>query len=512
MKPGKSIKVSDREQYLLGLDAGNTVIKAVLFDLKGNQVAKSGRDGQSSTPEPGHVERDLSELWANAKQVIHECVNAANIGPSDIIGIGCAGHGNGLYLLDHQNQPLVGIQSLDTRAAKLAEKLAKGDRGDKFHALCLQKPWPSQTPTLLAWVKENRPEIYAATGTVFLCKDFVTYQLTGEIVSDISDMSGAGFLRMPECEYDEELLEFYGLDDANGLLPKLIGPSDVAGHVTEAAAAETGLNAGTPVVGGLFDVVASALGSGVVKQGQASIIAGTWSINQVLSETPVVDKNVFMASGFGPDRFANIEASATSAANLEWYVREFVERGAHHDDPFGFCDDKIAEIRPAADDPMFHPFLYGSGQGAQMRAGFYGLAGWHSEGHMLRALFEGVVFEHRRHIENLLSAGVDFCDAVLSGGGSRSPVWPQMFADCLGKTMQVAVCEETGALGVAIAAGRGAGVFDSLDAGVEAMTAMKTTYRPDPSMKSHYDRRYKLFGELTASMNDFWTKQNNSKD
>ncbi len=504
--------MNEGKKYLLGLDAGNTVIKAVLFDIEGNQISKCGRDGQSSSPKPGHVERDLSELWVNAKQVIRDCVRSANIDPTDIIGIGCAGHGNGLYLLDQNNEPLVGIQSLDTRAANLAEELSEDDRGSRFHALCLQKPWPSQTPTLLAWLKQNRPEIYAATGTVFMCKDFVTYQLTGEIVSDISDMSGAGFLRMPECEYDDELLELYGLNDTQDLLPNLIGPSDVAGYVTETAAAETGLSVGTPVVGGLFDVVASALGSGVVKQGQASIIVGTWSINQVLTGSPVVDESVFMVSGFGHDRFVNIEASATSAANLEWYVKEFVERGAHHHDPFGFCNDKIAGIVPAADDPLFHPFLYGSGQGAHMRAGFYGLAGWHGEGHMLRALFEGVVFEHRRHIENLLAAGVEFGEAVLSGGGSRSPVWPQMFADCLGKTMRVAVCEETGALGAAIAAGRGAGFFDSLDTGVEAMTAMKTTFLPDPSMQSHYDRRYKLFCDLTASMNDFWTKQNNSKD
>ena len=147
-----------------------------------------------------------------------------------------------------------------------------------------------------------------------------------------------------------------------------------------------------------------------------------------------------------------------------------------------------------------------------MRAGFYGLAGWHTEGHMLRALFEGVVFEHRRHIEQLTSAGVDFGDAVLSGGGSRSPIWPQMFADCLGKTMTVAVCQETGALGAAIAAGSGSGAFDNMDAGVAAMTSTKTVFLPNPAMKPNYDRRFKLFTELTHTMSSFWEKQHNYKD
>ncbi|NKB53373.1 MAG: hypothetical protein GKR97_14305, partial [Rhizobiaceae bacterium] len=202
--------MAEQQKYLLGLDAGNTVIKAVLFDLSGNEIAKYARDGQSSTPEPGHVERDLTELWRNACEVIRSCIDKAGINASDIVGIGCAGHGNGLYLLDKQDAPLLAIQSLDTRAAGIAEKLSEAGNGDKLHGLCLQKPWPSQTPTLLAWIKANRPDIYAATGTVFLCKDFITFNLTGEKVSDISDMSGCGFLSMPDCSYDDRLLAHYG--------------------------------------------------------------------------------------------------------------------------------------------------------------------------------------------------------------------------------------------------------------------------------------------------------------
>jgi len=489
--------------YILGLDAGNTVIKAVLFDLQGNPVAMQALDGHSATPQPGHVERDLSELWANARQVIAGCIAKAGITPDQIIGVGCAGHGNGLYLLDKAGAPLIGIQSLDTRAADLAEELSKA-RGDALHALCLQKPWPSQTPVLLAWIKRHRPEIYGQTGTVMLCKDFITYKLTGERVSDISDMSGCGLTRMPDCTYDDTLLSLYGLDDARAMLPRLIDPAEQAGAVTAEAAAATGLAEGTPVIAGYFDVVSSAMGSGVVRAGEASIIAGTWSINQVFSDAPAVNGGLFMVSGFGPGRFVNIEASATSAANLEWYVREFVERGAHHDDPFGYCNAKVAEITPAADDPFFHPFLYGSGQGASFRGGFYGVAGWHGEGHMLRALFEGVLFEHRRHIEVLTSAGVGFDSAVLSGGGSRSPVWPQMFADCLGVPIYVAEAQETGALGAAIGVSVATGTYGSYEEAIGQMTRRKSEFRPNATMQAHYDTRYTQYLALIKAMRGFW--------
>ncbi|RVD71778.1 MAG: carbohydrate kinase [Mesorhizobium sp.] len=498
--------MADQAAYLLGFDAGNTIIKAVLFDLAGRQVAMHTVAGRSHTPQPGYVERDLGDMWAAARDAIRRCIAQAGIDARQIAAVGCAGHGNGLYLIDRAGAPLIGIQSLDTRAAGMAAELASRNAG-ALHAICLQKPWPAQTPTLLAWVKQHEPDLYAATGTAMLCKDFIAFCLTGEQVSDVSDMSGCGLVRMPEGVYDGELLALYGIEDAQAKLPRLLDSADIAGAVTARAADETGLAEGTPVIAGYFDVVASAMGAGVVRPGEASIIAGTWSVNQVFSAAPVVDPDVFMVARFGPGRFVNIESSATSAANLEWYVREFVERGNHHGDPFGHCNAAVGEVTPAWDDPIFHPFLYGSGQGAEFRAGFYGLAGWHGEGHLLRALFEGVMFEHRRHIDVLKDAGVGFDKAVLSGGGSRSEHWPQIFADGLGVPITVPEARETGALGAAIGAGVAVGLFADYESGVDAMTRPRAAYRPDPAMQRHYARRYRAYCGLADTLRSFWTEQ-----
>jgi len=495
--------VADGGPYLLGLDAGNTVIKAVLFDATGRQLAMRAIDGQSRLPQAGHVERDLDELWANAREAIRDTIADAAIDPADIAAVGCAGHGNGLYLLDKGGKALLGIQSLDTRAAALAEELDEA-AGGAMHAISLQRPWPSQTPVLLAWLKRRRPEIYARAGTLLLAKDVVTWRLTGERASEISDMSGAGLLRLPDAVYDPGLLALYGLDDAQAMLPALHQPSSVVGAVTAEAATATGLAAGTPVVAGYFDVVASALGSGAVGAGAASIVAGSWSINQVFSDAPVRDERVFMVAAYGPGLFVNMENSATSAANLEWYVRTLVERGAHHDDPFGFVNRAVGETAPAHDDPLFHPFLYGGRMGAHQRGGLIGLAGWHNEGHIVRAILEGVMFEHRRHIEVLADAGVTFSAAALSGGGSRSPYWPRMFADGLGVPVTVAEAAETGALGAAIAASIGAGIHRDEAAAVSAMTRPAHTFSPDPAMRDHYDRRYAIWTRLTQALDPIW--------
>ncbi|HQZ13163.1 MAG TPA: FGGY-family carbohydrate kinase [Devosia sp.] len=488
---------------LLGLDAGNTVIKAVLFDVRGRQVAAHGVDGTTHKPAAGMVERPVGELWENARAAIAGCIAAAGIDPKAIVAIGTAGHGNGLYLLDREGGPLVGVQSLDTRAAGVAAELDAA-AGERLHAISLQKPWPSQTPSLLAWFKRHRPEVYARAGTLLFAKDVLTLHLTGRRVSDVSDMSAAGLLRLPEASYDTELLALYGLDDAEELLPELHVPTDVVGAVTSEAAAATGLAEGTPVVAGYFDVVASALGSGAAESGAASIVAGSWSINQVLSDMPAQDARVFMVAAYGPGRFSNMENSATSAVNLEWYARTLIERGGNAGDTFEVVNAAVGGVQPAPDDPLFHPFLYGGRLGAHQRGGFYGLAGWHGEGHMLRALFEGVMFEHRRHIEVLASAGTTFSRATLGGGGARSPHWPQMFADGLGVPVTVPETEETGALGAAIAAAIGAGLYGNEVEAAQAMTRPAKTFASDAAMKRFYDRRYAIWLRLMEAIDPIW--------
>ncbi|WEX90881.1 carbohydrate kinase [Sinorhizobium garamanticum] len=493
--------------YLLGLDAGNTVIKAVIFDRTGREVAYAGEEGHSHMPFTGHVERDLGELWANAKRVIRACLDKAGLAPTGIAAIGCAGHGNGLYALDRQGEPLLGIQSLDTRATGLVEEWAAEGVGDRTYPIARQRPWASQTPTLLAWLKRNRPELFKGIGTVFFSKDFVVNRLAGSRVSEVSDMSGAGLLDLAARRYDGALMEAYGLADCMDLLPPLIESADIAGTVTEAVARETGLAAGTPVIGGLFDVVASALGSGVTRTGSASIIAGTWSINQVIIDRPDLDGPVFMSSTFDRTRYMAMENSATSAANLEWLVREFLPgEQAEGVSPFDACCALAAVIEPAADDPLYHPYLYGAQQDGHARAGFYGIAGWHSKGHLIRALLEGVAFGHRQHIETIRKAGASFDEAVLSGGGSRSRLWLQIFADVLGVPVSVAASRETGALGAAIAAGTGVGLFADFTDGAAAMVRVDREYRPNGGLAAHYNRRYALYKDIAEAMTPIWRR------
>ena len=152
------------------------------------------------------------------------------------------------------------------------------------------------------------------------------------------------------------------------------------------------------------------------------------------------------------------------------------------------------------------PILYGAQQDGHARAGFYGIAGWHTKGHLVRALLEGVAFGHRQHIETIRKAGAVFNEAVLSGGGSRSLIWPQIFADVLGVPVTVARSRETGALGAAIAAGTGVGIFADFEAGAAAMVQTERHYRPNVSLEAHYARRYALYKDIAETMAPLWRR------
>lgn len=488
----------------LGIDAGNTGVKALLFDDTGQALASAHRDTGGHSPAPGMVERDIGRLRTDLEDLIRELLGKSGLQGRDIAGIGTSGHGNGLYLLDADGAALAAIQSLDSRTAGLVEDWQAAGVGEAAAAICLQRPWPSQTPALLAWMRRHRPAALAGAAHVVMCKDLVGHALTGQVATDVTDMGGAGLLRLPENRYDGELLDIYGLGDVAAKLPPLHWPTDPIGMVAADVAARTGLAVGTPVVAGFFDVVASAVGAGVTRPGQASIVLGTWSINQVVVDAPL--DGVFMTTGIAPGRFMSMDNSATSATNLEWIAHHLLAHDARASgNAFALADALAAATPPKADAPMYHPYLYGAAGIPSARAGFFGLAGWHDGGDLVRAVFEGVAFAHLAHIERLLAAGARLRGITLSGGGARSPVWPQMIADVLRTPVKVAAQAETGALGAAMAAAVGSGRFASLDEAAGAMVALAREVVPDSGLAGLYRRRFALWQSVGASLAPHWT-------
>jgi L-xylulokinase len=453
----------------------------------------------------------LSEFWLINAQNIQKLIQLTGVSPSDIECIGSTGHGNGLYLLDKKFQPIKGIQSLDTRAGDLVNSWNKQRLLEKVFAYTEQEFWASQTNSLLAWHKRVEPQTYSQIGSVLLCKDLINYYLTGEIATDYTDISATNLLNIHTRNYDKNLLDLYQIRDIQGALPPIYDSHVIIGKVSKKASRQTGLSEGTPVVAGMLDVNASMLGSGVYKPGHAGVIAGTWSVNGIITSKSLGDRNLAMTALFPvSDTYLILEASATSITNLEWFINQFCHeelRIATRRDIsiHQICDEIVSESTPSS--LIFHPFLNGSNLQTNSRAGFYGLAGWHTKADMLRSVYEGIVFGHLTHFEKLKKAG-EIKSVRLTGGGSRSPVLAQLFADVLNVEIEIPTNLETGTWGAAMAAGIGIGMFKDYNEVINKSVKIGSRFYPRLENNSYFQVKFNAYKDIIEQMKPSWNLLN----
>ena len=264
--------------YLLGIDNGGTITKAVVFGLDGRTVGSCSVSTVMKMPTPGFTERDMDELWQANVNAVAGALADAGIGGNEVLAIATTGHGNGMYLVDGNGQPVApGIVSTDTRAASVVQQWLASGVGERVLERTMQSLWAGQPAALLAWHQRHRPKTLSRAKWVLMCKDYIRFKLTGEIAAEITDCSGTSLMNVRDRRLDPELMAEFGLEEYADRMPSLIGSADCCGTVSDEAAAATGLSAGTPVAGGLFDIDACAIATGIVDDSRLCLIAGTWS-------------------------------------------------------------------------------------------------------------------------------------------------------------------------------------------------------------------------------------------
>lgn len=497
--------------YLLGLDNGGTVTKAGLYDETGTELVIASRNTEMLFPEPGHTERDLTALWNANVETIREVILKSGVEPKEIVGVSVTGHGNGLYLLDaHGNDLGNGIVSTDTRAVSYVEKWSADGTSARAFEKTLSNVWAGQPPALMAWLRDNKPEIMERAGHMLSCKDYVRYRLTGAISSEITDLSGTGFMNIRTGAVDPELFALWGLQDYQQLVTTPVWSTDVAGKITAETAALTGLPEGIPVAGGMFDIVAMAVATGVLQPAQLCVIGGTWSINEFVSTSPVMGADIAMNSLFCvPGHILVNDSTPTSASNLEWFVSQLLGFGTageiNRKDLYNQCNTMVQETDSTESDVIFLPFLYGSNVHTRGSAAFVGMNGWHETRHLIRAVYEGIVFSHRTHIDRLRARAPEaFTSIRISGGVSRSTEWVQMFADVLQLPVEITAGDELGCLGSAIVAGVAAGVYPDVNHAIGRTVQTRGVVQPKRSQAEVYQRKYERYRAVTEALSAVW--------
>ena len=495
---------------LLGIDNGLTVTKAVVFDETGAVLSVARRRIPQIMTKARHVERDMAGLWAATAEAISDAIAESGRPASGIAAVAATAHGDGLYLLDRDGNPLGhGILSLDSRGGDIVAHWDGDGTAEAALALSGQRPHASAPASLLAHIREHEPERFGAIGTAFACKDWLRYCLTGTIGTDLTEAS-TSFTEVASQAYAPDILELYCLGALSGALPEVALPDAVIGGVTPQAAALTGLVAGTPVVAGLHDVTASSLGIGGYGVGQVAVVAGTYSINETVSTRPVVDARWFCRNGLRFGEWNNMAISPASAANYDWFLDRLCksDQKAAEVEGASIHERLGREIGEAIERPstvLFHPYLFGSPHGSTASAGFLGLRGWHGRADMLRAVIEGIAFNHRVHVGDLRQ-GFEMKTAKLTGGISRNPLFAQLFADVLGMTVTVTDTEEAAAWGAALCAGSGIGLFSSPTDDPRDLASIGHDYHPDPVRQKALDERYGLHSDLAKALAPLWPR------
>ncbi len=498
-------------KYVMGIDNGGTFCKAAIFDEKGNQISIAKVKANSKSPSPSFIERDMQELFNINILAVKTCIEESSIDASDIIGVSFSGHGKGLYVLGTNGNIIYnGIASTDTRAAKLVKKWKEAGVFEQIFPKTYQEVLACQPVSLLAWLKDTERHIYDNIQYVFHIKDYVRYRFTGEAYAEYTDSSGGNLVNLNTKQYDKELLEIFGIPEIYEALPPLKYSFEACGSITKEISTLTGLAEGTKVAAGMFDIDACALATGVINEDEMCMIAGTWSINEYIAKAPITNNTVSLNSMYCMEGYFLVEESSpTSAGNLEWFVQNLLsyeksELESSRRSIYALADEWATNIEPMDSNVLFLPFLNGSNEDAEAKATFIGLTEFHTKKHMLRAVYEGIVFSHLTHVKRLLQNREVPKSIRLSGGAANSKVWTQIFADALQIPIDIVGDKELGCQGAAMVAGIASGMYSDFQQASQKTFTVSSTVYPRKEYKEIYEKKYALYRSVVDSLSGCW--------
>jgi len=502
--------MSDKK-YLIGIDAGTSTIKGVLFDLEGREIVSHGIPMQIESPFTNTAEQDMETIWNNVALCLQEVVK--NSSADEIFGIGITSHGDGTWMMDSDGNPVrKGILWCDGRAGNLVEKWHAEGRAEKAFERCGTAVNTGTQACQIAWLNEQEPEKLEQAQVIFHCKDWIFYKLTGLITTDETDES-LPMLNMETRQYDDELFRVFDLMKLKAKFPKVLPAKDNLGVLSPAAAALLGLPAGLPVSSGPMDVSACALGIGAIGHGDGSSILGTAGIHQVtMDHANINPKMVGMTLCHAPgNRWLRLMATNSATPNIDWFLRELGEGFRRQADEAGRSvfedvDQAIAAVPIGSRGVMYHPYLLPNGERAPFikpsaKASFTGLSESNGVADLLRAVYEGIcfaMFDCYQHMPIEVKA------ITLSGGGGKSEVWSQMITDVMGTPIRITHGTEFGAKGAAMNLAVALKVFVDYEEAVQKMVSIRKTYAPDESKHRRFKELYAIYKKISELSHGYW--------
>lgn len=480
--------------YLLGIDTSTTATKALLIDGTGQVVAVASSSYDLSTPKPLWAEQDPAFWWEATQKSIREILEESQVDAAAIAGVGLTGQMHGLVLLDSVGEVLrPAILWNDQRSAAECDQMRQTLGLARLVEITGNDAFPGFTAPKLLWVRHHEPAIYSRVEQVLLPKDFVRFRLTGEYATDRAGAGGTLMLDLATRDWSMELLDAF--DIPSRWLPRTHEGTQETGRISAAAADQTGLTAGTPVFAGGGDQAAQAVGAGAVEPGIVALTLGTSGVVFASSDRPLTERHgrLHAFPHAVPEKWHVMGVMLSAAGSLRWY-RDVVAPGVE----FAELVEQAADVEPGSEGLVFLPYLSGERTphaDPNIRGAFSGLTLKHGRAHMTRAVLEGVAFGLRDNLALMEEVGLDSIEQVrVSGGGAKSPLWRQILADVCDVELVTVQATEGAALGAALLAGTGTGVWSSVNEASAATVELGETTRPDSAKRDLYARAYSRFG------------------
>ena len=468
--------------YLLAIDVGTTTTRCLLFDLDGVPVGEAYREPKVYHPQTNWTEVAPEDWWDAVAAVIREVLERTGVSCERILGVGLCGLEHALVLLDRRGTPLArSMLWMDQRCQPQVAWMLREHR-ELLEEVKGKGASVSTTVSApkLRWIVENEPDLLRRTHMFLLVKDFIRFRLTGKMGTDPSDAGGTGLLDPRTGDWSVPLLDMVGVPREK--MPPILASDHVAGGVTDEAARITGLAPGTSVVVGGGDVICTRIGANAFDPKRACLYLGTaaW-----ISAPPA------------PSRRRSFGATSTTGASLKWLAGLFEGEGLNHVDAYRRLLQEAEGVPPGARGLIFLPHLMGERgprYDPQAKGVLFGLTLAHGRPEIARAVLEGCAFQLRWIIEE---RGFDDLEELVAvGGGGKSVLWLDIIADVTGMVLRIPRVLEAGALGAAIFAGIGVGIYRDAEGSTERLVRMIGRHEPDRGRHELYGKIYSVFREL----------------
>lgn len=491
-------------RLLAGIDVGTTGVRCMLFDLQGALVAGAYREYETTYLQPGWVEQDHANMMAQTMRVCREAMAQGDIAPGDIAAIGFSSQGNVTLAVDRHGtlvRPLISWQ--DSRTQPDMPDILRLVSAETYYTITGLPLIPILVITKLHWMRHHEPERYARTHKFIQHQDIIlkTFGAQG-YYTDLPSMSFYGVWDVREAHWSEPLLACFDMT------PERFGqptpPGTQVGTIPPTVAEQTGFAVGTPICVGAFDQTCGVVGMGSITPGMATVTLGTAGLSILVVDTPVTAFSGMITNHYAIPNLWQLGGVSLAAASAYRWFRDTIgtlERERAQQQGRNAFDDLnalAAQAPPGSRGLLFLPYLSSAGTprwNPHARAAFIGMSMAHGRAELTRAVMEGITLEMHDTMTGWHQNGMQVRSLRLGGGATHSPLWNQIQADVYGRVVQILRVEESTVLGAAILGGVGAGVFHSIQEGVDAMVHVAGEIEPNMAAHRVYEELYATYVE-----------------